>query len=119
MQFDRRPNLLSNYANEFIVGGSPSWLSRDSDSLGTGGQKVCSAHVWQFDRSITEREQGRRGRKNFSLNRERENEMNLSVSAIVQKSSKTLGSHDLFKTHKKSSLFIVYDVTIEMTPSAF
>lgn len=66
VQFDSRPNLLSNYANEFIVGGSPSWLSRDSDSLGTGGQKVCSAHVWQFDRSSTEREQGRRERKNLS-----------------------------------------------------
>lgn len=41
------------------------------------------------------------------------------MSAIVQKLSKTLGSHDLFKTQKKSSLFIVYDVTIKMTPSAF
>lgn len=119
VQFDSCPNLLSNYANEFIVGGSPSWLSRDSDSLGTGGQKVCSAHVWQFDRLSTEREQGRRERKNFSLNGERGNETNFSVSGIVQKSSKLLGSHDSFKTHKKSSLFIVYDVTVKITPSPF
>lgn len=55
MQFNSCPNLLSNYANEFVVGGCPSRLSRDLDSLGKG-QKVSLTHVWQCERS------GREGR---------------------------------------------------------
>lgn len=41
LQFNSCPNLLSNYANEFTVGGLHSRLSRDLDSLGRG-QNVSS-----------------------------------------------------------------------------
>lgn len=54
VQFNSCPNLPSNYTNEFIVGGSPSWLSRDLGSLGKG-QNVSLAHVWQCKRSSRKR----------------------------------------------------------------
>lgn len=49
VQFNNWPNLLTNYANEFVVGGTPCWLSKDLDSLGKG-QNVSLAHVWQRER---------------------------------------------------------------------
>lgn len=54
MQFNSCPNLLSNYANEFIVGGSPSRLSGDLDSLGKG-QKVSLTCVRLCERSVRKR----------------------------------------------------------------
>lgn len=49
VQFNSCTNLLSNYANEFTVGGSPSRPSGDLDSL-ENRRKVSLARVWQFER---------------------------------------------------------------------
>ena len=48
VQFNSCTNLLSNYANEFTVGGSPCWPGRDLDSL-EKGQKVPLARAWQCE----------------------------------------------------------------------
>lgn len=61
VQFNSCPNLPSNYANEFVVGGSPSRLSGDLGSLGWE-QKVSLAHVWQR-KSSSRKEVGQRKKR--------------------------------------------------------
>lgn len=72
VQFNSCPNLLSNYANEFIVGGSLSWLSRDLDSL-EKGQNVSLAHVWQCKRSRRGKQRKRESRSRGKVCRARRN----------------------------------------------
>lgn len=69
VQFNSCPNLPSNYANEFVVGGSPSRLSGDLGSLGWE-QKVSLAHVWQR-KSSSRKEEGQRKKREEAATEER------------------------------------------------
>lgn len=116
VQFNSCPNLLSNYANEFIVGGSPSWLSRDLDSLGKGTKSFLSSclAVWEVEPG-RERQRKRGSREGGEKERERkktshlmEKEQPVAVSNSADTDDLSLPVGDISVWNRRTGLLMWY-----------